>query len=252
MPTVEAKLGDFLSMLHAIRIAEQPIEVDAIVQYQNKETDIIIEHFPNRVTTDDHVTNPSWPWSHASPKEHLLHMNNIHPPGEKRPLLTAKYLVRAPRRTFDEPFDLKLPAVYAVFDEHLAAMGIATDIQNIPALITLQPIAGSAIKNAEDNDLPKLYLSRVKWTDDSLQRPRPGDLFKTIMPFKIPDCHQAADPARRKPERKFTGDRNDAGIVNEHAEITQVRETAEENCDFERRSYVMQLSNAYARNGWQR
>jgi hypothetical protein len=229
----EAKLKTFFSSLAEYQTGGLPIKVDLVMEYNTfDETyteDIMLRCFTNRVLEDDHQTNPSYVWSKDSPRQHQLLQNNIFP-ASQRPALSAKNLVLVSRTTYDEPFDLKLPAVYSLNDEHSYALALATQISMSKAWVTFHAVPGTCTKtNAHDNDLPKMYLCSVRWEDKDLKRPRPGDCFVFHIPFQIPDC-PAPPPDKVKPPCQFTGDGDENHYIDEMAggDWTQYRETDEE------------------------
>ena len=187
----EVRLKTFFSGLLKCRQRGDLFHFDAIVSYfpfDDNQEDTLLNNFVSRVISDDHIENPAYVWSLNSPRQHQLLQPNLHPP-ESRPSLAKKHLIREQRRTFDEPFDMKVPAVYSVHDEHLIAQAQVIDYLYHPPLVVFQPVAGSAIKtNDNDNDLPKIYLASVRWSNPNLARPRPGDRFRFNMPFPVPAC----------------------------------------------------------------
>lgn len=216
----ELKLQQFMASLLAYKMGMQhkPIEVDMIVEHntwdETSTEDIILERFTNRVINDDHTTNPSYVWSKESPREHLLMHGNIFPPA-LRPALTVPNLILDVRSTYDELYDIKVPAIYSLSDEHNYAVAVNDQIACSSATVTFQPVPGSSIKtNPNDNDLPKMYLCSVRWNNKDLDRPRPGDRFVFQMPFEVPDC-PAPPPDKIKPPREFTGDDNDEHFEEE-------------------------------------
>ena len=187
----EVRLKTFFFGLLKCRQRGDLFHFDAIVSYfpfDDNQEDTLLNNFVSRVISDDHIENPAYVWSLNSPRQHQLLQPNLHPP-ESRPSLAKKHLIREQRRTFDEPFDMKVPAVCSVHDEHLIAQAQVIDYLYHPPLVVFQPVAGSAIKtNDNDNDLPKIYLASVRWSNPNLARPRPGDRFRFNMPFPVPAC----------------------------------------------------------------
>lgn len=202
-PTPEARLKQFYTVIVGASKEKKPMKFKFIINYHDSGKglgDVILENMGHRIIAE-HERNPLVAWCKDSQNKHQLRGGNIFP-ADELPFLSRPNMVLSIRRTHPDRLSLKIPMVYAAYDELQHESGLAAEYASSPFQAAFMPIPGSAIKlNVNDNALPNMYLCKVRWASDDLDRPKEGDQFEVdISCFTLPECPVNNGPKKLKPK----------------------------------------------------
>ncbi|PSS15351.1 hypothetical protein M430DRAFT_260139 [Amorphotheca resinae ATCC 22711] len=225
----EADLKEFFHDIREAKLQNKPFHFEIITLYfaeEGETYDSVMKLMEDKINNDKAV-DPTLYWIKNSPNAHMLRQENIFAPRE-RPALSVENLVRKLRRTQPSHLDLKVHAVYCEVDEWLYERGLAAEIAAVKFMVTFEEVPGSAFMiNRNDNKLPKMYISSIRWDNKKMERPRLGDSFVMVMPFKVPDPPKCLDGPKKQRPPPPRDDRDEDDVVD-HGDYITVRESRAE------------------------
>jgi len=188
----EATFKKLATDLIAQKKAGKPISFFVVIPWSEDDQGML-EALKSKVQCDM-TKDPLMSWIKDSPTAHLLQIGNILPVYEQPPLSCEGWVAQQ-KRTYQDYLEQHVYTIYSATNEHQYFKGSHMEWKATMFEATFTALPGTAFKNNEyDNNLPKMYLVHVNWKNRKVARPRPDDVIKAQLPFKVPECVEYTGP----------------------------------------------------------